>query len=647
MSTSCVFSTRCGLNTCADIVDSLWVARGLDVTHQSSSARTRITGGRYYGIARIRIALPVQIQVNMVKADSVTRIELRNLYAPWYRGALTILAPLALILWVFCFWRYQQDQRRAHAELYAILVTLMAGLTAILILVPWDFSLQRLAIEMRHRFQQIGFPLERSDSHMASASAIATLVYATAWIGLFVGCVLWHRGGSQFLQPELAGALILLAAVLGLVYLLLRSPEADVRIGALLPTLGVMLSLFIHQAGVVWSSALPSWYHQEWNDLADKGREIAVQTTVMGLGGWVASGITFVASVRLTSAARALGREQLRWRRDPGTRAASKPRRALPWIRLAFGGVGVLFSTSTFVLAGLCGFGVFATLTHIESNWAKSLPFLAQRAVGLEHGLVADLVAILVGAFAAAPTMILLSLSVFGFVNDQFRLRKAIASPQSPSAVDRRVLAMVSKASAAAGMPVPPVALCRDLETRGRCAANAVWASGRVGIVEIDPALASIGILTDDELYAVIAHELAHVRNGDPQRVLVTRAIARVLLLGDPFVVATIDTLSMERAADLACVTVFHGDRAALARARRIIGALPRGRRASVAAAFAPAQDSSEWLEGAGRRFRFIDDIKEWWALYTGSAVVGYWHPTSESPTRPSPSNPTLMEHTK
>ena len=121
-----------------------------------------------------------------------------------------------------------------------------------------------------------------------------------------------------------------------------------------------------------------------------------------------------------------------------------------------------------------------------------------------------------------------------------------------------------------AGMPCPTAAVSNA--TVAFAFAHSFGGFRRRQFIEVSKAC--FGVLQQDELTAIIAHEMAHLELGHCRRDNLLRWLGRLTLVGDSFSRCVQDSTGHEMAADHEAVVRFSADPLALRRALWKLGAL-------------------------------------------------------------------------
>ena len=238
-----------------------------------------------------------------------------------------------------------------------------------------------------------------------------------------------------------------------------------------------------------------------------------------------------------------------------------------------------------------------------------------------------------ISTWTAAAGIVLLALgaSLGQLVWQTLRLRLLVWR-SSRETRSRRVqlVAIVEQLSAMGGMASPRVlVLPRDAFS---ASATVVGFGPHGRIIAIGAGC--LDLLDPDELYALLAHELAHHLNGDCARHVVLRFLGRASLFGDGFVAVLEHSLRYEIDADRTAIERLGADPSSLASCIRKMAAISivdrHPRRDGLSVGGAKAGDSrSHHSRGRANLWESLRDAaRAWWSCYTCDTAMGYWHPT-------------------
>lgn len=144
-----------------------------------------------------------------------------------------------------------------------------------------------------------------------------------------------------------------------------------------------------------------------------------------------------------------------------------------------------------------------------------------------------------------------------------------------------------------------------------------------------------LGLLTPEELAAVIAHEWSHLVLGHCRKHNILQVLGRLTFVGDSFTNAIEQSFRYELEADRCAVDRFGVPKQtirncllklrAVATLQRLRHSLP----ATTGAGLAMSQPGSSATPRSrrGPRWTALDSIRLWVQLYTGDTMAAYWHP--------------------
>ena len=547
-------------------------------------------------------------------------------YAPWYAFLLIIAG-----IWSLVFWG-----RSMHALFFATQFTALTGLIglavfcvsfAVLLLVNRAIAAggSELKSQMLRNVDAAihaqGGVLARIDKRSMGRHQVFTVLHAIVAVVIAAWVVLSGSVFSRFDRASLLyfGSLVGLLAPLGYLVFLYRRPGVAERCSLMIPALTGAIGLVILQGAIVILEYVGHLDSEAWRRGVERG---VIPVVLIGVALFVIGFIRFI-FWSLKNASEAARTDRDIKAREGGfhTRHASDPSSYIVGLRWA-----LLMCGAILIPCMLFPF-IRMIWSSPDAGAFSAMMWIIRDGVGAPSaGPIVYVAAITAISLLLLPLFLSWGLSLGEYFFQLHRIRRLARRQDQTHQTVQQLQTRVNELASIVSMRPPHVVVVPGNSCFA--AADVVGCGGQFWIIAVGEGV--VESLTNAELQALLAHEMAHHLNGDCVRHRIVRLFARLALLGDGYAGILEHSYAYETNADQTAVLRFGISPQSLKTCIRkldavsMIDATPHGGGLKLK----DRREESSAMVTEAPRISILEKARICWRCYTCGTAMGYWHPT-------------------